>query len=100
MRAAAAALVTPAVWMSQEKAAAKAAREGLRGPAASKRAKELVNGLGEGYNITHRYKKPPRDQLYLQVYKEGNEPSISADYDDEEWKAAASAVCLKWKDKV
>jgi len=105
MRAAAAALVTPAVWMSQENAAAKAAREGLRGADASKRSKELVDGLGEGYNITHRYKKPPRDQLYLQVWikegdEPGDEPSISADYDDEEWKAAASAVCLEWKDTV
>ena len=77
----------------------------LRGPAASKGAKELVDGLGEGYNITHRYKKPPRDQLYLQVWiKESDEPSISADYDDEEWEAAASAVCqcfeCQWKDTV
>ncbi len=100
MRDAADALVTPAVWMSQEKAAAKAASEDLLGADASKRAKELVDGLGEGYNITHRYRKRS-DQLYLQVcLKKGDEPSISRDYDDEEWKAAAKAVCLKWKDKV
>jgi hypothetical protein len=99
MRAAADALVTPDVWMSPENAAAKATSEGRRGADASKRAKELVDGLGGGYNITHRYRKKS-DQLYLQVYKVGAQPSITADYDKEGWKAAAIAVCWEWKDKV
>ena len=94
MRAAANVLVTPAVWMSEENALAKAELKGLRGDDAIKRAKELVVGLGEGYNILQYYK---RDKPYLLVWKKRT-LGISVDYDNEEWKKAAFAVFLKWKD--